>query len=408
MVLLVFVLTYAVLADLPGLRGLGITRTAAATAGAVAMVALGAVTPAGAVGEAISWDTLLLLLGMSIVSAAMAEAGLFRAASWLALRRARSRQGLLVAVVLLAGVLSALVVNDTVCLMCTPLVLALVERAGLPPLPYLLALAFGANAGSVATLTGNPQNMLIGALSGIGYRPFAAALVAPAVVSLLAVAAVLLRAFRAELAGPLAARDEPAPVLDRRRAALCGAVLTLTVAAFASGAPLAWAAMTGGAVLLVAGSRETLRRVDGGLLLFFAGLFVVVHAVGRAGIAERLYGLIGPLLGTGPVRQLFVFGGFTLAACQLVSNVPFVLLARDWVPHLAEPRLGWLSLALVSTLAGNLTPVASVANLIVLESAGDAGRIPFLRFLRLGAAATFLPLALGLGVLLLEHHLRLT
>jgi Na+/H+ antiporter NhaD/arsenite permease-like protein len=147
--------------------------------------------------------------------------------------------------------------------------------------------------------------------------------------------------------------------------------------------------------------------VDGTLLVFFAGLFVVSHGVAQVGIAERIHTALAPLLGDTAVQQTFRFGAFTVAACQLVSDVPFVLLAAHWVPEPADPHLSWLSLALVSTLAGNLTPVASVANLIVLELAGNKGRISFLRFLRLGALCTLLPLVLALAVLLAERKFHI-
>jgi Na+/H+ antiporter NhaD/arsenite permease-like protein len=164
--------------------------------------------------------------------------------------------------------------------------------------------------------------------------------------------------------------------------------------------------MAGAALLLVLSRqppKEMFAQVDGTLLLFFAALFVVTHGVAQAGIAERIHAAIAPFLGHDATQQTLRFGFFTVAACQLVSNVPFVLLAAHWVPKLADPHLGWLSLALFSTLAGNLTPVASVANLIVLELAGDKGEIPFLRFLWLGALCTFIPLALGVAWLLLER-----
>ena len=101
------------------------------------------------------------------------------------------------------------------------------------------------------------------------------------------------------------------------------------------------------------------------------------------------------------------FGAFAIAGSQLVSNVPFVLLASRWIPRMADPHLSWLALALTTTLAGNLTPVASVANLIVLELAGKKGQIPFLRFLRTGILATFLPLAAGMLMLWIERSLGL-
>ena len=169
--LIIFVGTYLFLAgaELPFLN---LDRPGGAVAGAVAMVAFGVVTPQQVYRDAVSWDTLVLLLGMMILSSLMARAGIFRWVSWAALQRAHGPNALLGAIVVVAGGLSAVLVNDTVCVMCTPVVLALVDEAGLAPVPYLLALAFASNAGSVATLTGNPQNMLIGSLSAIPYVEF--------------------------------------------------------------------------------------------------------------------------------------------------------------------------------------------------------------------------------------------
>lgn len=403
--LIIFIATYLFLAgaELPFLR---LDRPGGAVAGAVAMVTFGVLTPEEVYRDAISWDTLVLLLGMMVLTSVMARAGIFKFISWLALRRAHGPRALLAILVLVAGALSALLVNDTVCLMCTPLVVALIEAAALPPLPYLLGLAFASNAGSVATLTGNPQNMLIGTLSGIPYARFSQALLLPAMLSVGVVLCVLLIAFRRELSWRQLSVEVAAPPLDRGLALLCAGALVFVLGGFLLGYSLSWTAMTGAALLLVLSRqppREMFAQVDGTLLLFFAGLFVVTHGVAQAGIAERIHGALAPLLGHDAMQQTLRFGLFTVAACQLVSNVPFVLLAAHWVPKLADPHLGWLSLALVSTLAGNLTPVASVANLIVLELAGEKGKIPFLRFLWLGALCTFLPLAVGLACLLLER-----
>ena len=410
--LVIFIATYLVLigVQLPVVR---LDRPGAALAGAAAMVAFGVLTPLQVYRDAINWDTIVLLLGMMVITSVMARAGVFRWVSWVALRRAHGPQALLAILVLVAGVLSALLVNDTVCVMCTPLIVALIDAAALPPLPYLLGLAFASNAGSAATLTGNPQNMLIGTLSAIPYAQFSKALLLPALLALACVLAVLLVAFRRELAarkaqGPLSV-ELPRPPLDRAVALLCLCGLAFVLAGFLLGYSLAWTALLGAALLLVVSRqppREIFAQVDGTLLLFFAGLFVVTHGVAQAGIAERIHAGIAPLLGDTAVQQTFRFGAFTVAACQLVSNVPFVLLAAHWIPKLADPHLAWLSLGLVSTLAGNLTPVASVANLIVLEVAGTKGTIHFLRFIWLGALCTFLPLLLALAALLAEHSLH--
>jgi Na+/H+ antiporter NhaD/arsenite permease-like protein len=408
--LIIFCATYLFLAGAK-LPFLHLDRPGGAVAGAVAMVAFGVLTPQQVYRDAVNWDTIVLLLGMMILSSLMARAGIFRWISWAALKRAHGPSALLLAIVVVAGGLSAVLVNDTVCLMCTPIVLALVEEAGLAPLPYLLALAFASNAGSVATLTGNPQNMLIGTLSGIGYARFAKALILPALLSVGCVYLVLRFAFRRELLQSRAPDPHlPEPPLDRKHALLCVGALVFVVAGFVADYNLAWTAMVGAALLLIltrGDPREIFAQVDGTLLLFFAALFVVTHGVAQAGVTEMLYRWLEPAFGSNAIEQTFRFGAFTVVACQVVSNVPFVLLAGHWIPKLADPQLAWLSLALVSTLAGNLTPVASVANLIVLELAGSRGKISFGRFLAVGAGATFLPLAIGLATLLVERRLGL-
>lgn len=405
--LVVFSLTYVAVAA-GRLPFLSLDRPAAALLGAVLMVAAGVLSPAEA-GGAVNGDTIGLLLGTMILSAYLAEAGFFRWASFHVLRSVRGPRTLLWALVFAVGALSALLVNDTVCLMMTPLVLRLVDDAELPALPYLLALAFGSNAGSVATLTGNPQNMIVGTLSGISYARFAAALLLPALASLALVAAILHALFRHELprralARGLAAAPEVEPALLRW--GLAAAALAL--AGFALGFPLSWTALFAAALLMaVAGRapREALSKVDWPLLVFFAGLFVVVAGIARAGVAERMHEAITPLLGEGAVRQVMVFSAFTVAGSQLVSNVPFVILAGEWIPRLAEPSLLWLATALAATLAGNLTVIGSVANVIVLELAGSRVRIGFWAFFRVGLLVTAATLLAGLGLLLAERTL---
>jgi Na+/H+ antiporter NhaD/arsenite permease-like protein len=406
--LAIFGVTYVAVAA-GRLPGLSVDRPAAALLGAVLMVAAGVLSPAEA-AAAIDGDTLGLLLGTMILSAYLGEAGFFRWASGRILRAVAGPRALLWAVVFTAGILSAFLVNDTVCLMMTPLVLALVEGAGLPPLPYLLALAFGANAGSVATLTGNPQNMIVGTLSGIPYARFALALALPAAASLAIVAAVLHLLFRRELRGTVPAADGGEVEVDRRLLARALAATGLAVAGFLAGFPLAWTALFAAALLMaVAGRapREALQRVDWPLLVFFAGLFVVVAGVAKVGAAARMYELVRPALGDAVETQVAVFSAFTVAGSQLVSNVPFVLLAGEWIPRFPEPRLMWLVTALASTLAGNLTIVGSVANVIVIELAGSRVRIGFWRFLAVGAVVTATTLAAALVILLAERALGL-
>ena len=405
--LLVFAVTYLAIAA-GRLPGLSLDRPAAALLGAALMVATGVLTPAEA-GGAVNGETLGLLLGMMILAAYLAEAGFFRWASWRVIRAAGTPRTLLWGLTLTAGALSAFLVNDTVCLMMTPLVVRLIDDARLPPLPFLLAVAFGANAGSVATLTGNPQNMIVGTLSGIPYVTFAAALALPALSALLCVAALLQWLFRRDLPrGPLSAAPLPPPPIDGRLLWKALGATAACLAGFLAGLELAWTALFAAALLMaVAGRapREALARVDWPLLVFFAGLFVVVAGVGRAGAAEAMFRAIAPALGEAPPRQAVVFGLFSAGASQLVSNVPFVILAGTWIPRLADPKLLWLATALTSTLAGNLTVIGSVANIIVLELAGPKGRVGFWHFLRYGAVVTSVTLVVSLAILLGERAL---
>jgi len=404
---LVFALTYLAIAA-GRLPGLSVDRPAAALLGAALMVATRVLTPAEA-GAAVNGQTLGLLLGTMVLAAYLAEAGFFRWASWRVIRAAGTPRTLLWGLTLTAGVLSAFLVNDTVCLMMTPLVARIIDDADLPPLPYLLAVAFGANAGSVATLTGNPQNMIVGTLSGIPYASFAAALALPALASLLCVAALLHWMFRLELPrGALRAEALAPPSLDARLLWKALAATGGCLAGFLAGFELAWTALFSAALLMaVAGRtpREALARVDWPLLVFFSGLFVVVAGVARAGVAEALYQAMAPALGESPHRQAVVFGLFSVGASQVVSNVPFVILAGSWIPRLSDPTLLWLSTALCSTLAGNLTVIGSVANIIVLELAGPKGRVGFWRFLKYGAVVTSVTLAVGMAILLGERAL---
>jgi Na+/H+ antiporter NhaD/arsenite permease-like protein len=408
--LVIFVATYLLLAGvrLPGLR---LERPGSAALGAMAMVVAGVVPVPRLFGGAINVETLALLFGTMVVSAYLAEAGLFHWASWKTLTAVRSPQRLLVALVFVSGLTSAVLVNDTVCLMFTPLVVRLIRDARLPPTPYLLALAFGANAGSVATPTGNPQNMLIGTLSGVSYLRFTGALLPPALACLALVALLLLMLFGRELrATRLDGTALERPRLDRTLAARSSTVLVLLVVAFVAGLPMAWSAVVAALALVICGQRpaaKMLARVDYRLLGFFAALFIVVNGVASSGLSQFIFERCRPMLGEGVLVQSGLFGLFTVAVSQLVSNVPFVLLAANWMPAFDDPTFMWLSTALFATLAGNLTILGSVANVIVLEGAGEVGRIGFVRFLRYGALVTVATLVAGFAILSMERALGL-
>jgi len=397
----VFALTYLVLA-LQRVPRLHIGRPAGALLGAVAMVACGVLSFDEA-REAIDLDTILFLLGMMIVLAYLEVSGFFEIVERHVLRVARTPRQLLWVVVTSAGVLSALFMNDTICLMLTPVVLRVVLRVGLPPVPYLIGIAVASNVGSVCTVIGNPQNALIGVRSGIPFLAFVRALWPVSAVGLAVTGALLAWIYRREVpATPLALPAPRQPVEVSRWMLFAGLVSGAgLVCGLVLGLPPAAAAMTAAAAVVLAGAtrpRVALQRVDWSLLLLFGGLFVVMEGLERSGLAALLVsGVAGPL-GEGGPAVLARFGAAVTLLSQAVSNVPAVMLFVRPLEALdvESARSLWLSLAAFSTLAGNLTIIASVANLIVFETAERQGvRVGFGEYLRVGVPLTLVTLALA-------------
>jgi len=392
----VFLATYAVVAlgRVPGLR---LNRTGAAVVGAAFMVALRVLTPEQAY-RAVDLATLVLLFGMMIIVGHLRLSGFFRwSGAWIA-GRARTPLQLLAGLIVTSGVLSALFVNDTVCLALTPLVLETTRALGVRPTPYLVALATSANLGSVATLTGNPQNMLVGTASGIPFATFFGHLAPVAAVGLLIDLAVIALVYRREMGGRFAIPAHPRVKVHGFLMAKALVASLMMLGFFFAGANLAIVALTAGAALLVTRrvkSEKVLAEVDWSLLTLFAGLFVVVAAAQASGLAGRAFDLLHARQGQGPLA--FTVIAATLS--NLVSNVPAVMMLAPLVPQLPDPHRAWLLLAMASTLAGNLTLVGSIANLIVAEGARRTAPLTFLEYLKAGVPVTLLTRAAGVLLL---------
>ncbi len=400
--LAIFLGAYFVLAvgRLPGFR---IDRPGAALIGASLMVATGAIPFDDALAS-IDFRTLALLLGMMIVVANLRLAGFFGAASAWALRAAHGPVALLFGVTFASGVLSAMFVNDTICLVLTPLVLEVTLAQERNPVPYLLAVAMGSNCGSVATITGNPQNMLIGGLSRISYPHFAAVLSPVAVLSLLAAFLMIWAFYRRELREGKPVNAAPPKVrVNRVLLAKAAVVSAGMLAFFLAGWPVPRVAIVAGALLLITRRvkpAKVYEQIDWPLLVMFSGLFILVEAMERSVYGQALmeyaeeWGLHG-------IAALSLWSALL---SNLLSNVPAVLVFRPVISAMADPTLGWLTLAMSSTLAGNLTLVGSVANLIVVQQSRHRVRISFWEYTRIG-----LPLGLvtiAIGVLVLEFWWR--
>jgi Na+/H+ antiporter NhaD/arsenite permease-like protein len=291
--------------------------------------------------------------------------------------------------------------------MLTPPLLIVVHRARLPATPFLVTLAMAANAGSVMTLTGNPQNMLVGVYSGWSYGAFFLRMLPVGAVGLAVMIALLVWHYGAVLrvAAQEFAPSRPAPMSERRAPAHDRTLLTKTLlvlagvlVGFVVTSDLPLVALVGCVALLVwsgASPAAVLKRVNWVLLLFFAGLFIVVRGLETTGIVETLSSAAQPYYGRTPATQIPVFSTLTVIASNVVSNVPFVMLARHLVGELADPALMWLVLAMASTFAGNLTIPGSVATLIVLEAAGESGTVGYFDFLRIGVPITIATTAAG-------------
>jgi Na+/H+ antiporter NhaD/arsenite permease-like protein len=376
----------------PGMR---IDRPGAAIIGAVLMVAFRIVGARDALAS-IDFATIVLLFSMMLVAANLRVVGFF---DWITERvivRLHPHH-LLPTVVFSSGLLSAFLVNDVVCLVMTPFAIHLAQRMRLPAVPYVIAVATASNIGSVATITGNPQNMLIGSLSGIRYLDFIAAL-GPVALAGLFVNWGLLHWIHLRGASDRGAVDEAIAAPEFRHGPIRKkpvVVLAIVLAGFFAGVPAAMVAAVGAALLLITRSvdpQAVYDLVDWGLLVFFVGLFIIVGGAERAGLTASL---LEPVRAWN-LHSTPMFIAVTTALSNIVSNVPAVMLLRTLVPAFPSPHDGWLALAMASTLAGNLTITGSVANIIVVERAAAEGvHVGFREYFRVGLPLNAATLAIG-------------
>jgi Na+/H+ antiporter NhaD/arsenite permease-like protein len=372
-----------------------IDRPGAAIIGAVLMVAFRIVGPHDALA-AIDFPTIVLLFSMMLVVANLRVGGFFERVSEWIIARLHPRH-LLPTVIFTSGLLSAFLVNDIVCLVMTPFVLHMSQRLGMPPIPYVIAVATASNIGSAATITGNPQNMLIGSLSGISYVEFLVHLGPMAIggllVNWLVIHRVSLRdvSDRTSVAEALRAPEFQHPAMRKKPVV----VLLIVLVGFLTGIPPAMSAAIGAALLLITRTVEPSKiydEVDWGLLVFFVGLFIIVAGAERAGLTTTLLEPIARW----DLHRIGVFVPLTAVLSNIVSNVPAVMLLRTLVVNFPDPHAGWLVLAMASTLAGNLTITGSVANIIVVQSAAAEGvRVKFSDYFRVGLPVTLATLVLG-------------
>jgi Na+/H+ antiporter NhaD/arsenite permease-like protein len=372
--------------------GMTIDRPSMAIIGAVALVAIRAV-PSAQILPAIDFSTVVLLFSIMVIAANLRLSGFFGwFTEWLLVRL--HPRHLLPTVIFVSGILSAFLMNDVVCLVLTPIVIELARRQGQAPLPFLLALATASNIGSVATVTGNPQNMLIGVYSGIPYREFLTHLAPVAIVGLLLDWAVILVVFGADTEAVRVDVVRATGAIQPRLLVKSLLVTCGVFAGFLGGLPMAPVAVTGAALLLVTRTVEpktVYEQIDWSLLVFFVGLFVIVRAIETSGLAATLI----ELARRSNLHNVVALTVVTATLSNIVSNVPAVMLLKSVMPTLEASHRSWLTMAMASTLAGNLTITGSIANMIVIERARHEAHVSVRDYLRVGVPVTIITVIVG-------------
>lgn len=399
--LIIFVITYIgiIFTRLPKVN---IDRPSAAFIGAVAMLAFSVVSFEEAVSF-IDFNTIFLLLGMMIVVAALKFDGFFNLITEKTLQFANSRLKLLIGVVFITGIASAFLVNDAVVLIFTPIIISICQRVKINPLPYLIAEILSSNIGSVMTITGNPQNMLIGLNSGISYVDFLLKLFPISLVGLVLCIFVVRLIYRKEFRDKSKLSYVASDKYNVRDMYSSIIVFVLVVLAFffgkLLGLSIAVIALAGASLIILFGKHKPeklIKDVDWVLLLFFASLFIVVGAVQKVGLLDGILniGLEENFAGLISIHSI------SLVLSQVLSNVPYTVLMLPLM-NVVDSETLWLALASASTLAGNATIIGAMANIIVIESADNFGvKIGFWEFFKSGIIITILTFVVSVSLLL--------
>ncbi|HOO71417.1 MAG TPA: SLC13 family permease [Spirochaetota bacterium] len=405
--LIIFVITYTgiIFTRIPGIN---IDRPSSAFFGAVAMVVFGVISFEDAV-RAVDFNTIALLLGMMIIIITLEMDGFFSLIARSAVSFGNNPRRLLWIIVFTTGISSAFLVNDAVVLLFTPVIIAICRSSKLEPLPFLIAEILSSNAGSAMTMTGNPQNMLIGIRSGISYGTFLLHLLPVSIISMIVVAVIVRLAyakhFKQEKHIDIGENDFRYNFASMKSSVpIFILVMVLFFFSRKLGLSLPVIALAGAALVLIFGKirpSKIIREVDWVLLIFFASLFIVVSAFEKTGFMK--ISLLASFLD--PAKQgIAAVHGFSLVLSQVISNVPLVVAVLPVFEQKGSTLL-WLSLASGSTLAGNATIIGAMANLIVIESArGEGIVISFREFLKTGIPVTIATMLLSIAILWIEFR----
>ncbi len=394
-------------------------RPAAALAGALLMIVFGVLTFQQAINS-INFETLALLLGMMMLLAVLQQADFFNVIAAKGVSFANRPWQLLTLIVLITGVGSAFLVNDVMVLIFTPVVIHACRILKINAVPYLLAEAMASNIGSTATIVGNPQNMLIGVTSGISFADFIKYLAPVAIAGSAILIIVIYIFYRKEMNRDFRISNEdlrsfsvisgrPAAAREKRLLFTSGPVLILAIAAmFLSGLlhlSIPVIAMIAGVLAVVlSGIRPSivLHQVDWPLIVFFAGLFIVIGGAQHSGLLDSLTLYLDIKPDLGGIASMHIF---STVVSQIVSNVPLTMLVIPLIKDVPGNVL-WISLAAGSTLGGNATIIGAIANIIVIEQAYKQDiKIGWWEFSKVGLVVTVLTIAASIAIIYLETSL---
>lgn len=376
-------------------------------AGAVAVIFLG-VTPLKVAYQSVNLDVILFLIGMFSLVSAMEVSGLLEEVTVRILNTARSPERLLALLIVAMGLMAAFLMNDTIALVATPVIVGLARRTGLRPSVLLIPLAFSVTIGSAMTPIGNPQNLLVALESGIRapFFEFLRFLALPTGLNFLATYYILRLYYRRDFRDArLSEHYDGGRITDPRLAKLASLCVVITIVGFfiltvvkvvgwETDLNFGTVALLGSVVLYLLSSRrrEIIRGINWSVILFFIFMFILMQAVWDAGVIDLFVSLLPPLVHVDSSGTVLNIVGVSVLLSQFMSNVPFVVVYLRVMEGLgfgAQDVRAWIALAGGSTLAGNLTLLGAASTIIILEAAEERGcTFSFFEFLKVGSIVT--------------------
>lgn len=391
-VFIFFVLVAIAFGHIPTFR---MNRTTIAFVGASALVVFGVVGYEKAL-RSIDINTIVLLFSMMVINANFSVSGFFGLVSAKILKFADTPKKLLLLIIFLSGYMSAVLLNDTVVIMFTPIVLYIVLLVNRNPVPYLIGLGLAANVGSAMTPIGNPQNILIAGYSGLKFLDFVKPLFIVSTISMFIIYIVLSMLYKKEISDLKFSVERDIEYRIYKPLLIKSIVsVTIMISLFLMEVDLSFASLIGASVLLVTRRikpERVFREVDWSLLIFFASLFIITESVVVSGIDKKLFFIFEKTI----FQNFYYFSFFVAVFSNLVSNVPAVMIISPIIKMVENSHIYWILTAMSSTFAGNLTIIGSVANIIVVEVAKRRGvNISFFEFFKSGFIVTVITILFG-------------